>query len=76
MHRVHHSFKTVMRSEFFVNAVQVIPQRRQRDTQVARNLRRILAFSEQPQNPAFLIREGYDWSFAFDVPGSRRQLLG
>ena len=55
MHRVHHCFEPIVRSQFFVDAVQVISKGRQRDPQFTRDLGRVLGLGEEPQDTTFLI---------------------
>jgi len=46
LHGVHHGFQAIVRAEFLVDAVQMIPQRGQSDTQFAGDLGRVFGLRE------------------------------
>ena len=42
LHGVHNGVESIVRAQFFVNAMEVIPERGERDSQLPTNLGRVL----------------------------------
>ena len=60
---MHHGFQAIVGTLFLVDAVQMISQRGQRDTQVAGDLGKVFGFREQAKDSLLLFGEWRDgWS--------------
>ena len=54
LHGVHNGLEAIVRAQFFVNAMEVIPERGERDSQLPSNLGRVLGLCEQVQDSLLL----------------------
>lgn len=59
-HGVKDGLEPVVCPEFLIDGVEVVSQRRQRDTQLLRDLSGILRSRKKQQNALLLIRQGVD----------------